>query len=501
MKKRGSLLIVTIVWVIFFILLSIPILYFLRILENNSSSEALEDRADEVAYAGYKFMEKYIVDNEEKFINMLDENKENVTVLYVPYGDGSQKTDVSITSSVVLNEHNLIDEVTIHATCSYSDTMGSYKDTIYIESSSTSSETTELGIKPSVFPYDKYSLEDDTKATSEEGPTLMERMDVTEIPEIDAEHIEYVKNHENSNVVTVGTSNIGVVYWNDIQNALDELGQSEEGKSKPWQVIYVDNQTNRHTTVRTDNRNDMTGGGYYKIPLENRIKTIDMTGFGNGEDRTSLIFLSDRDILFAPYWNTTVTNSVYTEEDFQKFFPDAPVYGVYGNSTNLVNCDLYFISYRGSGQATISDNGYNAGVHSPDNRSYDNLGQITFASGNKTGQSKVKRPYAYIGRSVNTFFYFPFLEFNIDAGGEIDYFTTFREDTRVLARYAYPFKKEYKDVEIAINHDISYGGVVATNTIMPGGISEEDYISVEWKGDPRLLGYYNYDANYNIVKD
>lgn len=489
MKRKGSLLIGVLILIVVFSIIAIPIALYVGYTSEVVNDYVLENKADEIAYGGYLFMEKYIVDYESEYINYLVDNKYN-TEIVIPFGDGSNSMAVNIKTEAVLSGENSLSEVKITATTNYADIDGFYDNTIYFQESGESEVEIDLTGKrpPSIFSYDSYFLYNDATSDYVDGePGLKTRMGIDTIPEINQEHIDYILNHENTNYVTITTTKKGVARWSLVESAITQLGE-QEGKNKPWQVIYIDNISKNNTIVRTDGTyvqtDDTTGS------IDDRYTRFDLTGYGNGVDRTNLIFLSDADIQLLP----TYKNGLGYKNDFNHYFPDVEMTGISSPIFDLVDCDLYFISFKGEDQKyTVNELFVSASVYSKDNKNFNDLGQITFVSGSDVD----KTISAYMGRAINIFVYAPFYDnLKIVQKAETEYSGVKANDINL--GYAQPYNSNRRKKLVTNTHSRSYGGIVGEK-INLSKVNDyiDEYVSVEWKGDPRLLGYYDLDADYD----
>ncbi|MFV0440676.1 MAG: hypothetical protein ACK5LV_05230 [Lachnospirales bacterium] len=508
MKRKGALLVTVLVSIVIFIIISVPLTNFIQQSSDSASDNIMENKADEIAYAGFKIFERYVVDYEQDYLGDLSFTDPNVdygtwsTTITVPYADGTVETPVSITTKATTSDDGkLIERVEVLATTAYSGITGAHEEIIDFQV-----ETMILETPMSVFPYHyfgykgtnasgaRYNPTDGTTATMGKDlagnvvePTLKSRMQVETIPPIDRNHIQYILNHENSNVTTITSTPYlfnDVVYESDIMNAIEKLKQSdEEKKSKPWQVIYLDSSKlvspygGGSMVIRFDDSYGSTDG--YIPTSEDRYTKIDMTGLGNNKDRTSLIFLCDKPLILLPYYNIPNTDPTFLNKYFS-----VPIYGVATTYYDLINCDMYFISY-GTGAR-----GHNFSVYNKDFRNFDELGQITVVSDSTIGYD------AWVSSSTNAFFYLPFsngFAFNGDSGAyTIDSNATAISGNNATYNLNYP----YGVISDSTKQNIpmyTFGGAVGDNLGTVGVrnyMYQEEYVPVEWKGDPRLLGYW-----------
>lgn len=153
-KKKGFMLVAVLVFLVVVIIISIPVV---RGLVQNSNIKAVnvsEEKADEIAYAGYKVMENYVVNETTAFENetkafgnaqSIENNNILKTKLDIPYNfysvedatnstvsSGTRETHVTTT----INRDPASDKiasVTITSTTDFSEVDGFFEDTIYFD--------------------------------------------------------------------------------------------------------------------------------------------------------------------------------------------------------------------------------------------------------------------------------------------------------------------------------------------------------------------------------
>lgn len=461
LKKKGILLVNVLILLFILVLISVPIVLAVVQSNNKMTNEVTTTKANEIAYAGFKFMEKYVVENEETYIKSnLDSNKAYSTTVDVPYGDGTEKITVSISTKATLYPTRYLESINIIATADFAGTKGVYEDKIYFE---------DPFIRPkSVFPYNSFYVENNpiypSSSQLEDRPGLLERMQVDAVPEINEEHKNWILAQEQTSSVTINTDIYGRVTKNEVLEAIDKLA-TLPGKDKRWQVIFIDNKATAdyYTTIRMDN--------YAGANQNNRIHTFDFTALGNDEERTSLIILSNKEILCYPYWEFASSTTFAKEA-----FPTMNIPQIYGALIDVLGGDIYFISYGGGKYGDNGERiGINMSVYNKYNDSLHNLGQITIASTLTRDNVATDFLDAWIGTSKNLFLYYPNRNLEITSFGH-------------YAQYSYAKNNTtYYNYEYAP----TYGGVVTKSINWVGVSYRNEFLSIDWKGEPELLGYHD----------
>lgn len=449
MKRKGVLLITVLILFAVLVILSVSIMLFTTQSNDKMASNVSEEKAYEIAYAGYSIMEKYIVEYEEIYINdNLGSGDTYSTTVSIPYNDGSVSKEVNIDTKATLYE-GYLQEVIIKAKASFGEVESSYSNTIYFE---------DPYVRPkSVFPYNNFSLDqnpiDSPSNSTADSLGLIDRMAVDSVPTINAEHINWILSNSKTSSVTINTDSNGKVTESDIKTKIEELkSKSDTDKSKSWQVIYINNTTSKFTTIYLDGTMNINN---------TRIHTFDFDSLGNDEETTNLIFLSNRDIKIAPYWEAATSESTY----LNSIFPNSDVSFLTGALYEVIGGDMYFISYGGGSYSAYDANriGVNVSVYNKYNKSLSEIGQITIASTlNHSGEFDI-----WAGNHKNLFVYYPNSKVEITDNSEIVSTTLYERS----------------------NYACTYGGVVAKSITWISSAYKDEYVGVEWRGDPELLGY------------
>ncbi|MFV0441717.1 MAG: hypothetical protein ACK5LV_10580 [Lachnospirales bacterium] len=516
-KRKGALLVTVLICMVAFTIIAVPITFFIQQTGDTTSENIMENKSDEIAYAGFKVFEKYVVDNEQEFLASLDFTTSpdgsyalTTTSVMIPYADGTVTAPVSLElKTKTSDDGKMLKSVEVLATTKYSDIVGAHEETINFQTNKMVLETPK-----SVFPYSYYSgvtyyyptglytNKDGTGArvTTNKGdlfanglsaisgkvntgkkiePNLATRMKVNEIPKIDKTHVDYILNHPNSNVYTIDVSTVASAYVleSQIMEAINTLKST--GSTKPWQVIYI-KVPSTYSGVVYVRFDDTVGQGFVSTSMD-RYTKVDMSGFvpENSDDRVSLIFLCDNPIVLTPYYN----GHEFSTGFLNTYFPNTYLNNVATAYYDLINCDMYFISYG------VGQRGHNASVYNKDLKNQDELGQINFVSGSSDYAD------AWIGGSTNVFLYMPFHS-NFAFGGSSAFYDTYDAEDIIGITATYG-----NTVNVRYGYHVgsyTYGGIVAdyagvlsaSNGTSRTYAWQDEYTPVEWKGDPRLLGYW-----------
>lgn len=537
MKHKGVVLIAVLVLTVLCAGIAVPIISRGVTLKDNYTENYYKRDAEELAYAGFRFMQQYIVENESDYIKEVEEDDIYDEILKLPYKNEVVETygeievkyisgrDVEVKTKATMDNGKLA-SVYIESYTTVGGELGKYSDTIYFSDS-------EVVRAKSVFPSGELWIDKDTggrdvngNVTSSEKyvdgvATLKTRMGVDTIPEIDETHLQKIRDNEKTNMVTitVETNSNGVVTQEEIQAAITALGDSgEAGKSKQWQVVDIVNNSKYPTYInlRSDVYKDtpeLEGTpGYSNTVLNDRIKTFDLSGFGNGTDRVDLIFMSNHDIYVLPR-RLSVNKERFNREWFKDNYPGRT--GISGTKFDLINCNLYFIAYADSGQIeeVLGEKPLDMSVYNKDNVDIDNLGQITYVSTADTYKSN-NHTYLYMFDSLNTFYYMPnhevvytIVSSDLYTSGELPnnlrqmmHWPSIQHEYNYIADSNQNIKNDQL-VENAYTR--AYGGIVVGGFAVAGLGTENsiydnarldgygaEYYYTEWKGDPWLLGYY-----------
>lgn len=221
-KKKGVVLIGVLVLMSMFSIMSIPIVNMLVQQSDLNSRHLSRDKAKEIAYAGYKVIESFILNDEEAFQRTLVDGRNDFAVK-IPYGDEgvyNNKAEISVKATI---ENNVITSVSIKSEANYNDVIGVYEDNLYIGS------TDE---EESVFPTSTYL------DTSDSITKLKQRMNVEEIPKLlSEEHKKWLMS--NSTFVVCDDVDAGGKVTTDIINNQIEILNDKPNTNSRYVIFFT----------------------------------------------------------------------------------------------------------------------------------------------------------------------------------------------------------------------------------------------------------------------
>ncbi len=401
MKKKGIVLLLVICVVLVFAILAVPTVMKFQQNSETTYSSIINSKADEIAYGGYKAVERYIIDEKRNFTNEI-KSKADLAVTYtfdIIYNTNEDKKTVTAVMSNPVIEGKNLKSVDVRTTVNFGEEEGVYTNKI----------TFSTAVTPGyiLFPEDPHyiitrGLDGDTyNATNNydsihrkglydrlaEREIFYERIvneEITEekyteatLPNIgDGKHIAWLK--ENSNFIEKSVSSNTTYKDDDIAGWITELASKENGKTKEdrnyLNVVYLNFTNTGNTATFLGNQVNDTEDKYYNISYTYDIN-IDVSSLGNGLEDTDFIIITNAGMEIP-------TN--YSARTYR---------------FNIKGGNVYFMS---NGRLNL---GTNANILHEVTEHEDIAPQLTFASTYTGGP--FTNMYFYFGNLQNTYFYFP----------------------------------------------------------------------------------------------
>ncbi|MFV0441721.1 MAG: type II secretion system protein [Lachnospirales bacterium] len=231
-KRKGFILLWILVAVALFAMASAPVVQKLILQSDMKTRNILSDKADEIAYAGSKTMENFILTNFDVFYDRLDDEKKFETIFEIPFdNEGGIKRANVVATYVPLSDENKYEKVEIVSRAEFSDVEGIFKQTLYY-----SGETEEVA-RGEVFSEDVYFDAKDSDGTPIKK--LKGRMGIETIPELLTDtHLNWLKNNSNyveaGNAENVSSENIQLY----INKLIMQQNKSDYVKKDQHMIIY-----------------------------------------------------------------------------------------------------------------------------------------------------------------------------------------------------------------------------------------------------------------------
>ncbi|MFV0441722.1 MAG: hypothetical protein ACK5LV_10605 [Lachnospirales bacterium] len=278
-KRKGVLLVWVLIILVIISMMTASIFGWLYYREEQTTKIMLESKADEIAYAGYKIMENFIIEETESFENKLDDNLEFKGSFEIPYDNENRVRKTEVTAMIIKQAlDDEIGEVNIVSKTLYADETGYYEDSIYYMNS-TNETVDPPTVSGNLFPPNSY-YEDDG------ADKAYDRMGVENEPDfLTKEHIEFLK--ENSNYIDIDSDDFGEGYQQmslttDIVNQWVELLEANDDGTKKYHIVFVE---------------DKDATEKLQMFLQEDI-TIDIRGLRSPDNRPHLVFALHNNGLF-----------------------------------------------------------------------------------------------------------------------------------------------------------------------------------------------------------
>ncbi len=473
-KRKGILLLMVLVIVLVVAILSIPAISMIRQNTQITYTELTKHKADEVAYAGFQAVTRYIIENKEEFMTEIQADPLH-TLNYpvnIEYTENGVSKKVEVVMKNPVFEVSNLKSLDIEATTIFGGEKGFYKERVNFN---VETENTTEGFI--LFPEDPYYLitngitgdraDDNQNYDKKERKGLLQRLSEREIVDLEGnyyvqstlpkigneEHIEWFRR--NSNFFEVNLIDNENCNQDKINNWISTLEAKE--KNRPLHVLYLNFANSNHTATFPGKRVKDTLNNYYYLDYTKDIN-MDISSLGNGVDNTDLIILTNGNMTF-PVTNADVKG--HSKGNIIKF--------------NITGGNVYFLA---NGNLNLTKDGLSSILH--EITEHEEIApQLTFAS---TTGSPFTNWLNFHGNTQNTFYYFP----NSDLLGNIyhnfdspDFGKPIISGGMTLGQ-GYYTNPDYSDGYYSYSNQQEYEGE---------SYNKSYYSRVKWKGKMQYFGY------------